>query len=205
MIRTQLCLQIAGHGVLVLLFCAIFWCICIIYIRLGVGVSSTGKMVGPNTAASTAVICNPGNTTVMTQTYRLTDYTYAGLVPFESSGVWGMSCEQDGGNTVMRWSRNVSDGVSSDASIVTNGSDTFVIWAIGESNSLGPSSYPTMMDVSSVLLWPGSSVTVSPSVAPTASNSPSSSVVLTSGLQLNWSVVAGVSFVFEAVLSQVAW
>jgi hypothetical protein len=172
-----------------------------------VGVSSTGKMVGPNTAASTAVICNPGNTTVMTQTYRLTDYTYAGLVPFESSGVWGMSCEQDGGNTVMRWSRNVSDGVSSDASIVTNGSDTFVIWAIGESNSLGPSSYPTMMDVSSVLLWPGSSVTVSPSAAPSPSPLPAwqHSVQLQSMLTLSWNSSANMSLTLQAVYTGLAW
>ena len=74
---------------------------------IGVGISDTGDMVGPSTARSSVVICNPANKTTMAQTYKVEAASYAGLVPHTYPGVSGVGCVQSDGQTVITYTRKV--------------------------------------------------------------------------------------------------
>ena len=102
------------------------WC------RIGVGISANGMMAGPATAVSNAVICSPANGTV--GQFDFLNATFEGIVPDNTAGTTNMSYLQSNNVTVLTWSRTVNNGNPTDAQISVTG-PTYVVWAIGKSNS----------------------------------------------------------------------
>ena len=154
--------------------------------RLGVGISANGDMVGPVTARSNAVICNPSAGNAVYQ-YVIVDPSYSGIQRQDSTGTTNLTCTQAGGNTVMTWSRFVENGATNDAQVSTY-SLTNVIWAIGSSNvfnATSPNMGNTPVNLMAVPVY-------------------KYSVPLTSGLTLNWNV-NGNSLQFQAILADTKW
>ena len=95
------------------------------------GISENGMMAGPANAVSNAVICSPANGTV--GQFDFVNATFEGIVPDNTAGTTAMSFTQSGGQTILYFSRNVSNGNPTDAQINTTG-PTNVMWAIGKTN-----------------------------------------------------------------------
>jgi hypothetical protein len=155
--------------------------------RFGVGVSATGGMSGPTTAVSNAVICSPGDGTI--GQYQLLNTSFTGIVPENAPGVTSLSFLQANGQTIMTWSRNVNNGNPNDQQISLTG-PTWVIWAVGTSNTFSNVYPSTSMSSAAVSFVPA------PAYQYTST--------LTTGLVLNWNVV-GSRLDFQAVYNGTAW
>ena len=118
------------------------------------GVSPNGKMTGLPSARSNAVLCSPGTGVNAIAQYTLSSYDYSGIVTDSTSGITNMSFTQTGSQTIMKWTRGINNGNSSQAQIV-NGGVTNVIWAIGDTNTFGHTSFPNYMDSTNVTLVKG--------------------------------------------------
>ncbi len=147
--------------------------------------SADGNMQGPATATSNAVICNPGGN-FSVQQYNINGITYDSIVAHPTSGTTNMSCSQIAGVTVMTWTRGVNNGDPLDAQVVNPGT-TFVIWAVGASNTFD-STQPHMGSTSVALMAFANSVTLNEDPL----------------LVLNWNA-RGDTVDFQAVLTGTSW
>ena len=111
--------------------------------RFGVGVSAYGSMYGtPNT---NAIICNPGAPGGPTAyQYDMLSYSFSDIRLHATSGTTNISCVQNAGQTIMSWTRLSNNGDNADAQIEVVSGDTYVVYAIGPSNTFDATTPDTM-------------------------------------------------------------